>query len=238
MKPCLYLSGLLFVLLSCDSDRYLGYNFSTETLTKSMLVTGRVTDTFTGNAVAGAIITVEDQQSATNQQGFFELRYIFNADADQGRPVPISIRAENYLAYETSMEIFPGTMELNIALDYGAPIIVDQAIVVGASVCQALIKDHQGQQNLTAVTVRLHYREAQNGNIYKTVDLEMVYRGDHAPNMYRYQANIPNDYPVTQFGDLITVTAVDADGFSDQVLHNSSPRTPDILLFPVSANNE
>ncbi len=237
MKFYLCLIGLLLVLTGCDNDRFWGYNYTAQTLAKTLQIEGKVTDIFSGRGVAGASVTFDNSQTATDSLGNFLLQYILSADADQGRPVNFTVQAENYHTYHTDIVVFPGKIELNVSLEYGAPIIEDQAIVVSEGVCQALIRDYQGQQNLVGVTVRLHYRNAQNGQIYKTADLEMAYRGDHAPNVYRYQAVIPNDYPVTQFGDLIKVTAKDADGFSDEVSHNSSPRNPDTLLFPVSANN-
>jgi hypothetical protein len=232
MKLILYLLGLLLLLSSCDNDRFLGYNYGAQPLGKSLQISGNVTNTFTGRRVAGATVMLDNLQTTTDTLGNFQLEYILSADAEQGRPIHFIVQAEHYHPYDTSMTVFPGTLELNVLLDYGAPIIENQAIVVGEGVCQALIRDYQGQQNLTAVTVRLHYRDDQTGNIYKTVDLNMTYRSDHEPFVYRYQVAIPSDYPETQFGDLIKVTATDADGFIDEKSHNSSPRTPDQLLFP------
>lgn len=223
---------MLGFISGCDSEKFLKYNYDAESLAKQAVITGNISNQFTLKNVENANIYFEDQFATTDYFGNYELRYQFSADADQGRAISVRIEAENFFALDTTQVVFPEPMAFSAKLEYAAPIIEDLAIVVPENVCQALILDYQGVGNLTSVIVRLHYRDQQSGTVYTTRDVPMSYVGNYSTYTYRFQCVIPADYPVTDKGDLILLSVQDADGFSDEVSHNSNPRTPDVLLFP------
>ncbi|MCB0261988.1 MAG: hypothetical protein KDE52_06920 [Calditrichaeota bacterium] len=231
-RAIIFLLLILGFISGCDSEKFLKYNYDAETLAKQVVITGNISNQFTLRGVENAKISFEDQFVITDYFGNYELRYQFSADADQGRAIPVRIEAENFFVLDTTQVVFPEPMTFNVKLEYAAPIIEDLAIVVPENVCQALILDYQGVENLSSVIVRLNYRDQQSGTVYTTRDVAMSYVGNHSTYTYRFQCDIPADYPVTDKGDLILLTAQDADGFSDEELHNSNPRTPDMLLFP------
>ncbi len=231
-RAIIFLLLMLGFISGCDSEKFLKYNYDAESLAKQAVITGNISNQFTLKNVENANIYFEDQFATTDYFGNYELRYQFSADADQGRAISVRIEAENFFALDTTQVVFPEPMAFSAKLEYAAPIIEDLAIVVPENVCQALILDYQGVGNLTSVIVRLHYRDQQSGTVYTTRDVPMSYVGNYSTYTYRFQCVIPADYPVTDKGDLILLSVQDADGFSDEVSHNSNPRTPDVLLFP------
>lgn len=230
MKILYALILLMFLVLTgCDSEKFLNFNYEAERLSKRARVSGVITNKFTGFGVAFARVQIDDQETMSDSAGGYQMEYILSADADQGREIPLRIEAENYHILEMRRVFYPEETRLDVELEYGAP-IVEAAVMVNARICQALVFDYQGMDNIATVTVRLHYRDDSN-NIVQTRDVIMSYRGEEAPGLGRFQADVPADYP-RRDGDFIIVTALDKDGFSDTLDHSNNLRNPDTFLFP------
>ena len=222
---------IIVMLFSCDSDRFLSYNYQAQSVIKITEITGSVTHRFTARPVSNATITIENQSTITDQNGDYEMSYQMSSDAELGRAIPIRINAENFFELESPQVLLPEPIQLNYVLEYAAPII-DAAAIVDATVCQALITDYQGPQDVVSVNVKLHYKDPATGTTLGTVDVPMNYVGQHATNVHRFQIFVPVGYPVTVYGDFIIVTARDSKGYVDELRHVSNPRNPDTLLFP------
>ncbi len=220
---------MFLALAGCDSEKFLSFNYDAEPLVKRARVSGVILNKFSGVGVAAARVQVDAQTTVSDSAGRYQMEYILSPDADQGREIPVRIEAENYFALQTRRVFYPEDTRLDFELEYGAP-IVKAAVIVNANICQALVFDYQGMENLATVTVRLHYRDEAN-HIVQTRDVPMGYRGEEAPGLGRFQAGVPADYPGRD-GDFIIVTALDKDGFSDRLDHTNNPRSPDTFLFP------
>jgi hypothetical protein len=152
---CFIIWLVLLFLLSCDTDRFLGFKYSADKIPETAPVSGTVLNKFTDDPVAGARVEIGSQVTFTDSSGHFFLNYFLQADNQRDKPIPVEIIAKNYLPFKTSLIIYPSENTLNVELEYGAPII--EAAVQKDSICQAIILDYQGIPTLDSVSVTFHF---------------------------------------------------------------------------------
>lgn len=223
---------IIFLLLSCDTEKYFSYNYDAREFSEIASFSGTITNVFTGARVPGATIRIEDQSTETNMQGFYRLDYVLSADAKLSKEIDIEVIAFNYLPYTQTQSIFPGDFPLDVELEYGAPII-QKTGCNNMTFCQAVVFDYQGTDDIEAVTAHLTYF-ARNGHnlITRKVDVKLNLKETVSENTAHFQVIVE---PISQLGDSLgryyTITAVDKFGFSDNLLHINDLKNPDTLLF-------
>jgi len=57
---------IIFLLLSCDTEKYFSYNYDAREFSEIASFSGTVTNVFTGARVPGATIRIEDQSTVGN----------------------------------------------------------------------------------------------------------------------------------------------------------------------------
>jgi len=227
----LYVFVLIMFLFStgCNSEKFLKYNYDAEELAESAAISGTVINKFTRRGVAFAAIEFEDQKTTADSVGGYFLNYILSPDAGQNLAISIRIDAVNYFSLDTSLIVFPEDTRIDFSMEYAAPII-EAVVIVNSQILQALVRDYQGTGNIDSVKVRLHFKNS-NGTTVRTEDIPLAFLGEQAPNVGRFQAFTPPDYPPSETHFIIGF-AKDKDGFSDERPHSYNPKRPDMLLFP------
>ncbi|RMF60567.1 MAG: carboxypeptidase regulatory-like domain-containing protein, partial [Calditrichaeota bacterium] len=143
------------------------------------MIQGTVLNKFTGNSVENALVEINHQSTQTNSRGQFEMLYILTEDDNLNRPAPITVTAENYLPFTTSQVIFPlDTLYLTLEIEYGAPII-EAASLPEFQLCQVIVLDYQGVEDIQSVTVRLTYVDA-SGTPRNEIELPLLSHGQES----------------------------------------------------------
>lgn len=225
---------IIFLLLSCDTEKYFSYNYDAREFSEIASFSGTVTNVFTGAKVPGAIIRIEDQNTVTDMQGFYRLDYVLSADAKLSKQIDIEVVAFNYLPYTQTQSIFPGDFSLDVELEYGAPII-EETGCYDMTFCQAIVFDYQGANNIQTVSAHFQYI-GENNLVTHEFDIELAQIRIVTPERAHYLAIVDPSSPI--YGTLsrsYTVTAMDQEGFSHTILHKNDEKNPDPLIFPLDS---
>ncbi len=224
-------STFLFIF-SCDSDKFLSFNYEAEQILEISTVTGRITNQFTGAPVNDAVIQIGLQTATSDADGFYRLDYELTTDNELGQEVDITISAEDYHEFTTSRQFFPQPVELNFQMEFGAPIF-EAISFAELSFCQVRIFDYQGAEDIDTIFAQIPYLDPTTRDVVaeRTVGLELIEILDI--NRAHYQAVVPAEDP--QLGNAaqaIRVTAIDKSGFIRVFDHvNNVQFQPDTLLF-------
>ncbi len=231
-KLSIPLIALILVFSSCDSEKFLNYNFDAELQVKTATVSGKITNTFDARDVRGAEVQIGSQTTYTDSLGNFKLTYLLTEDNQVGAPVEIIIKARNYYDLTLTREIFESdNIELNLKMIYGAPII-EQVSLANYEVCQAVILDYQGPDDIVSVIGHFEYRNASNTVTLK-YDQALFLKGfSFDGTRAHFQASVQRTGLADgELGGLFSVTARDKDGFEHTLIHFNDPRRPDSFLF-------
>lgn len=223
--------SLLLLTGGCNSEKYLGYNYEAENYLEIASFYGKVSNGFTGEDVPFASIRIEEQGATADARGNYRFNYRLSNDARLGKEVELVISAANYFPYVERKSVFPGAFELNISLEYAAPII-EATGCYDMTFCQAIVFDYQGVNDIDTVTAHFQYLGANNTVTYE-FDVGLKRLRTVSANRAHYQAIVNPVSP--QYGTLnrwYTVTARDKSGYSHALQHKNDPRNPDSLLFP------
>lgn len=144
-----------FIFTRCESDKYLGYNYSAEKLDNRVTVTGQVQDFFTGLPVANATVNFGGVITSTLADGSYRLIYPLQADESFGRAVPATFRRDKYFPLQSSLVIYPLDNILDVRLIYAAPII--RSSTFQDSICTATVFDYQGAGDIDSVFASFTY---------------------------------------------------------------------------------
>ena len=224
-----YLLILLFYL-SCDTDRFLGYDIDAQDLLETTIISGEVINFYDGMPVYKAIVKIGILETLTDYNGNFQITYILSDDENRNKPIPISIAKENYFPFEDSTLIVPSSINLNFNLRYAAPIIRGIARRTHPTnqfqvVCQTIIRDYQGITNIDSVIAVLPYLNAL-GQVNLLIS-EMKFMGAVSDIEAYYQVNIE----ASNLNPYFWILAKDKDSYSDSLFHSTRPAVPDIWLF-------
>lgn len=222
---------LLLALAGCDTGKFTGYNYGAGQFQQTADISGKVLNKFTGQGVAQATIQINNQRTVTDAAGNYRMLYVLTADDNLNRPAKIEISAENYLPTTTTSLIFPdSTMQLDFELAYGAPII-EAAVLPDLALCQAIVMDYQGIEDIESVSVHLSYVD-NGGTVRQEIDLPMAFHGSASNLRAYYQTEVETTMDNLTVFRLFSVTATDRNGFTDSLSHVNDPRNPDQPLFP------
>lgn len=219
---------------ACDSQKYFGYNYEAEMFVEIASFYGRVTNGFTGESVPFATIRIEDQGAMADARGNYRFNYRLSNDARLGKELELVIAAPNYFPHVQRKPVFPGTFELNVSLEYAAPII-ELTGCFDMTFCQAIVFDYQGVNDIDTVTAHFQYLGA-NSTVTYEFDAGLKRLRTVSPNRAHYQATVEPVSP--QYGTLsrwYTVTARDKSGYSHSLQHKNDEKNPDPLLFPIGS---
>ncbi len=146
-----FLILIIFLLLSCNLDKYFGYSNEAEDLLQYVKIKGKVTNYYTGKPAAIVHVNVRKYETLTDNAGEYNFVYILTADDERNRTVQFRFTQEKYYPEEKNVVIDPLGMEVNISMRYAAPIIKDAALFPDSNasegsnyICQAIIMDYQG----------------------------------------------------------------------------------------------
>ena len=221
---------ILLLYLSCDTDRYLGFDIEAQDLADTAIIAGNVINFYDGMPVYKAKVKIGILETLTDKNGNYQIPYILSDDENRNKPVSILISKENYFQFEDSTFIVPSAMSLNFSLRYAAPIIMAIArrthpINQFQVVCQAKIRDYQGITNIDSVIAVLSYLdESDKVNLYKS---EMEFKGAISNIEAYYQTTVE----VSNLTPYLWVLVNDNDSYSDSLFHSTRPAVPDVFLF-------
>ncbi len=223
------------LIIGCDTEKFLGYNYDAEKFTETAFVSGKVTNKFTDKPVKEATIQIGQQRSLTNDLGFFTMDYILTEDAKLNKEIPITVSAEDYHSLTSSRVITPDSIEIDFRLEFAAPII-EATVNFQLTYCQAIIFDYQGINNIDTVFAHFQYVNSSTFLVVREFDAGLEQKQVVSENRGYYQTTVVPS--VIENNDTLflsptyTITAKDKSGFSDVKVHTNNSFNPDTLLFP------
>jgi hypothetical protein len=221
---------LLFCSLSCNDNKFWGYNYDADLSTSSATISGTVTNVFTDQPVYKAKIQIGNHLTSTDIYGEYIVEYILTEDDQRDREVPIQIEADKYFPYTTQKPIYPTQTELNFTLEYAAPIIKATGCYQ-QTYCQAIVLDYQGVDDIETVSARFAYFDTALNTITYQFEKELTRKQIVTENLAYYQTEVN---PVTAYGLLgrtYTIRANDKSGYFTEIEHTNNTFAPDTLLF-------
>jgi len=223
-------------------EKITGYNYDVNPLNNTVRVYGEVINTFSGQAVEDALVQIGIQTTSTDIYGEYQVQYILGAAEDRDQPVPVAISATNYETLNTSFIIYPEPTRLDFQLVYAAPIIEQNSLLLyrgldnePQEICQAIIVDYQGVNDIKEVNASFYYIRKDNPNsFYFTYPLNLIETNGGTEG--HYQAIIPQKYMYHQlewslYTDRYELQAEDYEGHIHHIIGKTSKVVPDPLLF-------
>lgn len=218
----------------CDYEKFIGYDNEGQEILETTRVHGRIIHYFTHKPVNYARIQIGGQETLTNVNGEYALNYLLSEDEKRNKPTSIKISAENYFPVEFEEVLSPVENEFNYRLKYAAP-IVEKAIRRpnpvnrNEMVCQAIVTDYQGLENIEQVTAYypLQYYDGTKDTLESIMqNVRLV-----GPYTFYFQSKVMNQ---TGFDLAYWITAGDKDGFSHTLAQANNPFQEDTLLFEIA----
>jgi hypothetical protein len=223
-------------------EKITGYNYDVNPLNNTVRVYGEVINTFSGQAVEDALVQIGIQTTSTDIYGEYQVQYILGAAEDRDQPVPVAISATNYETLNTSFIIYPEPTRLDFQLVYAAPIIEQNSLLLDRGldnepqeICQAIIVDYQGVNDIKEVNASFYYIRKDNPNsFYFTYPLNLIETNGGTEG--HYQAIVPQKYMYHQlewslYTDRYELQAEDYEGHIHHIIGKTSKVVPDPLLF-------
>lgn len=203
---------IFFCVFSCETDRFLGHDYTAESPAQVAQISGSVTNLYTGQAVDNAQVIIDTQIAETESNGEYLLNFILGGDEPFNRSYNVRITADEYYPLDTAIVVFPNLNETKYILDYGAPVVVSAELVEPA-IARATILDYQGISSVDTVTVLVAFLGAfpdSNKLLWREYPLirTQVINGKTA----RYEAIIEYDNGILIFSRM-RVYARDNEGF-------------------------
>jgi hypothetical protein len=207
---------------SCDLEKLTGYKHDYNPIPESARIFGVIKDRHTFTPIPNALILAGNQATYSDTSGNYLLYYYFSADDDRNKPVTMKMRATNYMKVDTSLVVFPEN-EVNIYSVYAAPIILSHALVdsicdikICQAICQAIVFDYQGANDIVRVYGKFAYRRPGEKLPSLHTETRLVRVTYDTTKTGYYQASIPQS--IEGFGilmDIFTVYAEDRLSYAD-----------------------
>jgi len=223
---------IIFFITGCDLQKLWGYEYESDPTPESAKIYGKVTDIFTGEPIKDVLVTVNNSMTVTDENGNYILYYRYIQDEDRNVPVPTKYTQQHYLQIDSSMVVFP-INEINVSLAYASPIIQKICMVDSVYICQAIIYDHQGFEDINSVVANLAYRIPGERYPSLYIKKEMTRVMTDSLNTCSYQVLAPDYF--NEYGELMNIYEIYAEdrfGYSD-LMSSNDPRASDSLLFPI-----
>ncbi len=224
--------GFALLTTGCDLQKLWGHNYESDPTPESAKIYGRVTNKFTSEPVREAVISLKNKMTITDKNGNYLLYYRYTEEEDRNVPVSLKITQQDYLPIDSSMVIFP-VNEINVSLSYASPIIQKICMVNSIYICQAIIYDYQGFDNIVSVVANLKYRMPPDRKPSLYLSKEMTRVMTDSLNTSYYQLLAPDLFD--EYGDLMDIYEIYAEDsmeYSD-LMTSMDPRASDSLLFPI-----
>jgi hypothetical protein len=233
-KKLLNTLTVILFFFSCDTEKYLGYNYEADQFTKEARIIGKVTNLFTNEPVWRAAVQINDFSTITNVDGEYSLGYILSQDDEFNKEALIIVSAINYHSDTTLTLIFEDQIEKNFQLEYGAPII-EATVNYQLTCCQAIIFDYQGVDDIVSVQGHFRYFSDSSGYVALEFDTTLTRKDTVSANRAYYQAKvepvIADGIDTLRLSPTHSITAIDKSGFTSVKEHTNSIFNPDTLLF-------
>lgn len=221
------LAGMGIWLWRCDAGKFTGFNYDADRVADSARVSGTVSNLFTRQPVAQALVNIGELQTATDSLGRYNLDFPLSGDVNRNKQISVHVTKDKFYPFDTEIIIFPLNNLLNVDLRYGAPI--PRRAVLLDTICQAIIFDYQGIADVDSVTALLRYVLPRVFGGFVAFPMQQVavigdsvgYYQVTAPPFIRGKGNLMTD---TYF-----IRAVDKEGFKDKIVFQSTGQ--DTLLF-------
>jgi len=226
---------VLLVLFGCE--KFVGYNYEADPISDTAVIRGSISNIFTDEPVIYAQVLVGSQTTRTNQDGQYLMYYAFEGDEDRNKPVDVVFSAPNYYSLSKRYIIYPGHNRFDARLTYAAPLIQKTAFVQIDSletflVCQVLIFDYQGAEDIVSATISFFYLNFVQKEIF-FVEEEMEFVKKYSDQACFYQViYTPMEGEVIRFENRCSIVAIDKEEYSDTATVNLNLQNPDTLLFP------
>ncbi|MGH1366781.1 MAG: hypothetical protein ACRBF0_24700 [Calditrichia bacterium] len=208
------------VIVGCEADRFLGYQYAAEPLAEFVGVSGKVVNTFDRSEVVfEAMVSFEGQSAATDRQGDFQLDYALTGDEQFDRPINVRIEQEKYYTLDTTLVVRDGVSGVVWPMVYGSPRIASS--VRDSLTYTTTIFDYQGEQTISKVQCAVYFRDGDDDDTQLFLDMERIDTVDANTAVYRQtfpQTTFINGEPVyiiTKRGHQID--AEDVDGFTESI---------------------
>ncbi len=218
---------ILFVLSSCNTDLYFGYQDKAQELHSTTEISGRITNFYT-KAPMFALVQFGTQETRSDANGFYHFSYLLNEDELRNKPVRINIIADNCYPFETEKLLEPISNTFDFELLYAAPIIEKTAIFVDSLhgdlqlIVQAIITDYQGISTLENTEISF----ISDNQITATYQLPLLYLQIYQRGYFQVgfkNAAAPNHH--------YKIFTRDTEGYEDSLEHGVDPRHFDVPLF-------
>lgn len=227
-----HLSYMLYFLIiftiSCDFDRYVGYDLDAQELLETTRVSGTVRNFYTLLPVPNARIRVGLLETISDINGRYNINYILTDDENRNKPVELNVQAHNFFSFTDTTLLKPISNQFNFRIKYAAPIVQQAARVYDNSnpfivTCQSIVFDYQGWENISSVHIVFFYAIGSDSLI---LQMERVYEQD--ANTAYYQVIREDE---VSFTDDYFIIVEDFDGFSDKFELSNNPFKLDDFLF-------
>ena len=231
-----YLLLSIFILISCE--KFTGYNYDSESIADQSRVYGTIRNIYNSTErVVNAHVEIGYITTRTDSSGDYDVDYIISTDDNRNKPVEIFITAPNYHDLQTDFLVFPPESNIDLYMEYGAPIIEKIWIgVPGKIVHQVLVSDYQGIDNIQSVTTGIYYVKFGDQEVrIETIKMKLYMKLSDNSAYYNATAlpTIPNGWFYDSADPThIQFTVTDLDSFVtlvDQKYSNIMSPTP---LFP------
>jgi len=235
-----YFIFLFIIISSCDTDRFFGYNHEADEQLESTDIYGTVTNVFTGEPVEKVNIKFGSFVTRTDKDGYYFTKYALQEDENRNAPVHVAVKMRQYYEFEDDLILYPLSNEYNIVLIYAAPIIVQSTIgtlhpemifgppFVPPMYAQARIRDYQGIETITKVTVTVFY--SLNPDEPVEYELELMRIINKTDAFYQFKVPLYNQkIGVFEYNGTFTFRVYDNEGYFQEF---SDSITPEYLIFP------
>lgn len=226
---------VLLMLFGCE--KFVGYNYDADPIPNTAVISGSLSNIFTDEPIIYAQVLVGSQTTKTDQDGQYLLYYAFESDEDRNKPVDVVFSAPNYYTLSKSYIIYPGQNQFDTQLTYAAPLIPQTAFVQIDSVdtflvCQALIFDYQGADDISSVKASfVYFNFVDRANFFVELDMGFVERYSDQASFYQV-IYTPMEGEEFKFENRCSVIAIDKEDYKCSVTLNLDIQNPDTLLFP------
>lgn len=209
---------LSLFLWQCDTQKFIDFDYDARQLARAVTVSGTVTNIFTNEPVSLAQLSFEGQLTLTDERGKYDDSYILSVDDNANRPVPVTITADKFFPFDTSLVVFPLDNVLNARLTYAAPIVLS-GFLDEDTIANAVIFDYQGTGNIDSVFVLGWYEPTNSSRLPFYREFPMEFSRVIDANSAEYLLDMP---VIIQFGILkpgrIRFRVVDRDGYEEDTI--------------------
>ncbi len=227
----------LFILSSCNPDKYFGYSNEAEVLIESVKIKGQVVNLYNDEPAPIVHVSAGPYETLTDYTGAFFINYILTPDDERNRPVRFLFTHEKYYDEERRLVIDPLGMEINVAMRYAAPIIKEAALFPNNDaselegrhyICQAIIMDYQGILTVGRVEVRYNIEDSAGNIRSAATPLTRVATVSDREGHFQAEISIGSTEGI-QNG--YQIYAQDDEGFDDLYKTSKNPLQPDDPIF-------